>query len=507
MVKLTNKQEAVVFVVMLTLSAVSISCILAALTYELFYPYTFSQNMLGTIFIATTVSVPIALLLAQNNLRMAAYQDELEELASTDSLTGLHNRRRFVELLDRSLAGRQPTAVAFVDLDRFKSINDQYGHAVGDEVFKLLSERFHDDDYDWQVARLGGDEFGLLLSGDFQTIDLEIILSRLHSRLCDAVTSSAGMVSVGASIGVAVYPSHARTASGLLRAADHAMMRAKAEGGGWRFYDAGLDEHVTDAAALEEALARAIARRQIIPAYQPILHIETGRTVAMEVLARWPSSGLGVDPSPGTFIPLAERLGLIDNLFWSLLDHVMTDMADNPSDLLYALNVSPMQLQDRGFCKRLMAELDEREIDPKRIELEVTETAMFRDMATSIHTLNELAEEGVSVALDDFGTGHSSLSLVRELPLRKLKIDRSFTNSLTWSEHSVKIVAATIGLCKALDIQVCAEGVETEDTLDILREMGCDFAQGYHIGAPTPRADAEGGQVIIFRPGGMAIAG
>lgn len=460
--------------------------------------------------VASGMSVMQALLVVNRELvedleREITERKQIEarvrRLAESDPLTGLVNRRRFIEICDEWIAQDRRFGVGFVDLDRFKQLNDQYGHAVGDEVLKTIAGRIANVREGVVAARLGGDEFGLLrpLCADKATLAPQ--LAEVHDIVCRPVPTDRGDVSVGASIGAAIFPEDADNQAALLHFADKAMLRIKANGGGTGFFDPELDGGDVGQAELEGALRAAIKLRRIAPAYQPIYDLRSGRVIGHEALARWPNSGFSNDPQPSTFIPAAESLGLIDDMFWGLTEQVLGAHRTGGLTAKIAVNVSPSQFQSRHFVTRLLSILERHQIPPRQLELEVTETAMFRDMARSAALLNELAETGVSIALDDFGTGYSSLSLVKDLPLSKLKIDRSFVGNLSDASDCTKIVEATIGLCRALDIVCCAEGVETSETLQRLSELGCHQAQGFLLGRPdfalTPPA----------RPASIARAG
>lgn len=486
MLNIRNRTEMAVFIVLASLAAMSSSSILASATYELFRPVTEQANLLHIIFITALIAVPIAFLLALHSMRITRYQTELEDLANTDALTGLHNRRRFLELLPQESDTHRRTVIAFVDLDRFKSINDRFGHAVGDEVFRAVADRLEAFRPALSAARLGGDEFALMIDDISDPDDPARTLAGVRREICRPISTSMGEISIGASIGLAVFPDDAATSSELLRAADRAMLRAKADGGGICRFTPRLDAEATDEQEIEARLRTVIASRGITPAYQPVVCAATRAVIGHEVLARWTADARGEAPSPGRFIPIAERVGLIDELFWSLLDQVLSGPAARQPDGIFALNVSPNQLHHDNFADRLATQLVRHKCDPARLELEVTETAMFRDMETGIELLRRIAERGVSISLDDFGTGHSSLSLVRQLPLTKLKIDRSFISPLIWSSHSESIVSATVSLCQALGLKTCAEGVEDERTFLRLQELGCDYVQGFHLGRPGP---------------------
>ena len=481
-----TRQDAMVFVAMVSLSAISISCILSVIAFEIIPPENHLMNLVGTLVVSSLVAVPIALLLAQSNLRLGLYQARLETLANTDPLTGLHNRRRFTELLDRQLTRDTVFALAFVDLDRFKAVNDCHGHGVGDEVFQLLAHRLQDTLPQSEVARLGGDEFGVILPDLGTEDDAAEAFLALHGAICEPVFTSAGPVYVGASIGIACRFGAAASASAMLRAADSAMMRAKAEGGGVRLYDPALDSDDIDAAEFEDALRVAIHSDRIVPAFQPFQEIATGRRGGFEVLARWSGDIPRDAASPGAFVPLAERLGLIDRLFWRMMEQALEAWRDGPEDQVLAFNISPAQLHNPAFCHRLFGIIERYGIAAHRVEVELTEKALFRDLSGAADKLKTLADCGIGVVLDDFGTGQSSLSLVHELPLTKLKIDQSFVNSLSWSDHAAKVFAATVSLSRALGLKTCAEGVESAPVLQRVESLGCEFAQGYLIGHPQP---------------------
>ena len=459
MLNIRNRSQFVVFVVLSSLAAVSASCILASLTYEIFDPVTERASLLQVIFISALVSVPIASMLAVHSMRVTEYQCELEGLANTDGLTGLHNRRRFLELLPDRERTDEKALIAFVDLDRFKSINDRFGHAVGDEVVTALAERLQAVRPRMEVARLGGDEFALIIT----QFDSHDILERIRIEISRPVKSSVGPIFVGASIGAARFPEDCETASDLLRAADRAMLRAKSGGGGICWFDPRLDADTTDEHEIEARLRSVIANCGITPAYQPISCAQTGAVLGHEVLARWTADGFDDPPSPGRFIPIAERAGLIDDMFWSILDQVLAGPAAQAAHGTLAVNVSPVQLQHEDFRQP-----PRHGASTSRIRPPATGTRGHGNGHVPGHgkralpRCSQIADQGVSIALDDFGTGHSSLSLVRQLPLSKLKIDQSFISSLNWSSHSESIVSATIGLCRALETleQLAAEPFE-----------------------------------------------
>ncbi|WP_213271648.1 EAL domain-containing protein [Hyphomonas sp.] len=415
-----------------------------------------------------------------------AAEKEARRLADTDALTGLNNRRLFIEEADRLVQHGSHAWLIYVDLDRFKYLNDRYGHAVGDDALKVVAGRIHEWRNDALIARLGGDEFGILVDATGIAVGLEEELLRLHASLCAPFLSKPGAVSVGASIGAAEFPGDAATRPEWLHAADKAMQRAKSDHGGVRLFDPTLDIAQARHARLKESLPAAVSQNQIRPMFQPFYSVASGQLAGYEVLARWNGPDVGFIPGPDEFIPLLERLGLIDEMFWGIAEQALLACRHMPPHQKVALNVSPIQFANRLFPARLAALASRIGVQCSQLEIEITETAMFRDMTHTVSVLRDLSDMGMSIALDDFGTGYSSLTLVKELPLTKLKIDKSFIQSAQHSPSSEKIVSAAIGLSQALNILCCAEGVEDVATLERLRGMNCDLVQGFLLGRPAP---------------------
>lgn len=412
-------------------------------------------------------------------------EQQARRLADTDTLTGLNNRRLFIEAADKIVQDKRSAVLVYIDLDRFKYLNDKYGHAVGDDALKVIAGRILKWRSDALIARLGGDEFGILIESPHLDAGLEKDLTSLHATLCAPFLSQPGAVSVGASIGAAAFPQDASTRPEWLHAADKAMQRAKAEHGGVRLFDPAIDLAEAKQTRLTEALQTAVSGNQIRPVFQPFYSVVTGKLAGYEVLARWNGPDVGFVPGPAEFIPQIERLGLIDEMFWGVAEQALTACRSMPSTLKIALNVSPIQFANRLFPARLAALASRIGIRCSQLEIEITETAMFRDMKDTVCVLRELSDMGMSIALDDFGTGYSSLTLVKELPLNKLKIDKSFIQSAQHSPSSEKIVSAAISLSQALNILCCAEGVEDMATLERLKGMNCDLAQGFLLGRPA----------------------
>ena len=415
-----------------------------------------------------------------------AAEARAQSLARHDPLTGLANRRHFLEELDRRIAlvGAEENAFAlmFVDLDRFKPINDVHGHAIGDQLLQVIGTRLtsclREDSF---AARLGGDEFAVLLEGPAERDAVGAAARRILHELSAPILVNGLKLTVGASIGIALCPEDGRDAAELLQRGDAAMLRAKEDRGAYKFFDSTIDEELKSKAALETELRSAIPNGEIVPYFQPVVRVDTGELVGFEVLARWPHRQRGMI-SPATFIPVAEDAGLVDAMFWALLAQACCKALEAPGEFILAVNISPSQVRDQWFPEKVLRTLRETGFPAQRLEIEVTESAMIGDVARAKTSLMSLKNQGVRIALDDFGTGYSSLFLLRELPIDKLKIDRSFVARITTDRENATIVGALIGLGKALGLKVTAEGVEDEETNEALRAMGCELAQGYLYG-------------------------
>ncbi|MEQ1809901.1 MAG: EAL domain-containing protein [Terricaulis sp.] len=418
-----------------------------------------------------------------------AAEARAQSLARHDPLTGLANRRHFLEELDRRIAlvGGEENAFAlmFVDLDRFKPINDVHGHAIGDQLLQVIGTRLQacirDDSFS---ARLGGDEFAVLLEGPGGREAVAAAARRILHELSAPILVNGLKLTVGASIGISLCPEDGHDAAELLQRGDAAMLRAKEDRGAYKFFDSSIDEELKSKAALEAELRTAIPNGDIVPYFQPVVHCDTGELAGFEVLARWPHRERGMI-SPVDFIPVAEDAGLVDAMFWALLAQACRKALDAPGEFILAVNISPSQVRDQWFPEKVLRTLRETGFPAQRLEIEVTESAMIGDVARAKSSLMSLKNQGVRIALDDFGTGYSSLFLLRELPIDKLKIDRSFVARITTDRENATIVGALVGLGKALGLKVTAEGVEDEETAAALRAMGCELAQGYLYGAAT----------------------
>lgn len=415
-------------------------------------------------------------------------------VARTDALTELPNRRQFYEVVEATLAG--PAAMGctllLIDLDRFKPINDLYGHPAGDEILRLAAARLRltvrEGDL---IARLGGDEFGLLLSGASAAgppgHKPEAIAARIVAVCADPFVLEDGItMQLGASVGIAVMEAASTAVSDLMHRADIALSKAKTDGRNcFRAFEPGLDAALRSRALLEGDLRRAVIEGVIVPYYQPLVDLRTGMMIGVEMLARWPDPARGL-VSPDTFIPLAEELDLIGILTVHLLRRACLEAAQWPAEIKLACNLSPLQLQDVGLSGAIRDVFTETRFSPERLELEVTESALVGDLALARRSLEQLKTLGVRLALDDFGTGYSSLRQLQTLPFDKIKIDRSFVAAMVEDAESSKIVAAVVGLGHSLGMTTVAEGVETEATAVLLHTLGCDIGQGWLYGRPVP---------------------
>jgi diguanylate cyclase (GGDEF)-like protein len=443
-------------------------------------------------------SVRKSLKLRREMLARDRAEAQADEMARHDPLTGLANRRLFKEVVEAKLRAAGSTgAVLLVDLDRFKTVNDVHGHPAGDMVLLATADRLRavvaqgSAASSAAAARLGADEFALFVPHDGNSEALGRLAQEVITKLSAPVAWGRTQLEVGATVGVALAPLDGADAEALLHAADLAMYRGKKEGRGtFRFFEPSFDKELKARAQLEAELRTAVAKGEIEPYYQPVVSLSDRAMIGFEVLARWRHPTRGV-LAPSHFIPVAEETGLIAELSCTLLRRACLDARNWPAHLQLAFNVAPQQLQDPAFAERILAILTETGFAPGRLEVEVTETALANDMDSARSTLESLRNLGVSIALDDFGTGYSSLYYLREIRFDKVKIDRSFVQSLPDSTESMKIVDAIMGLARSLDLLTTAEGIETPESLAWLAEQGCRFGQGYLFGRPMSASAAD----------------
>jgi diguanylate cyclase (GGDEF)-like protein len=445
------------------------------------------------------IAAGVAAAFIDRQTRSEALQ-RLHHMAMNDALTGLPNRAAFHQALagelDAARADGVRLALMVIDLKRFKEINDVHGHKAGDDALVRLAHRMrHEIGPDGMIARLGGDEFVAMLRFESRS-GLTVIAERLQTALETPLALGAFSARVGASIGVAVYPDDATGADSLANNADLAMYRAKAAGSfAPCFYDAGLDEVIRQRRELAKDLRAAIETGALDVHYQVQTAVTSGAVTGYEALVRWTHPVRG-PVSPSEFIPLAEEHGLILALGDWVLRRACADAAAWDHGSKVAVNVSPVQLAHAELPRRFHEILFETGLPPRRLEIELTETAIIANRDQSLHVLRQIKALGVGVALDDFGTGYSSLETLRAFPFDKIKLDRLFVSELDRSPQAVAIVRAVLALGRSLAIPILAEGIETESQLQVLKREGCDEVQGFLLGRPRPLARAGDDQAL-----------
>ena len=421
-----------------------------------------------------------------------AQERRIAHLARNDALTGLPNRASFLEWLTRNTAADGARiALLAIDLDRFKEVNDIHGHAAGDQLLTVVAQRMRDGLRTGEfIARLGGDEF-VALAPVKQREDALDLAERLATAIAGAVDLGHAEVTLGSSIGVAVWPEDATDVSTLINNADLAMYRAKGSlVAKICFYEEEMDEAVRKRRRLAQQLREALDEDHFSIHWQVQASVETGAVTGYEALLRWRRPD-GAPISPAEFIPLAEATGLILPIGEWVLRQACKEAADWVEPLKVAVNLSPVQLSNVDLPRLVHQVLVDTGLSPSRLELEITETAMISDMQRTTHVLRQLKALGVSIAMDDFGTGYSSLSTLKAFPFDKIKLDQSFMSELDENPQSWAIIRAVLALGEGLRIPVLAEGVETEAQLAFLRAQGCTEAQGFLLGRPGPEATCE----------------
>lgn len=425
-------------------------------------------------------------------------QQQLNALVNHDPLTGLPNRRLiqqlFTHALQRATRQQQQAAVLFIDLDRFKNINDSLGHIAGDQLLLGVAERIRESLRESDiVGRLGGDEFIVMLENLHSRADAAHKAEDILHALQRPFTLEQHDVFVGASIGIAMYPHDGNDVEGLIKAADLAMYQVKNNGKNQHaFYDAALSRDAVEHFQMETELRQALGKHQLTMFYQAQIDLTTGMIVGAEALIRWQHPTQGMIP-PGKFIPLAEETGLILSIGeWALTQAVNQAhqwQQQHPEFKKIAINVSGMQIMKSQFADTVYGALINSDCDPAMIELEITESTLMQHTQHVVNTFNQLKQLGVSIAIDDFGTGYSSLSHLKSLPLDQIKIDRSFVKDLPADRDDAAITSAIYAMATQLGFTVVAEGVETEEQEQFLQRLGCQTAQGYLYAYPVS-ADA-----------------
>jgi len=415
--------------------------------------------------------------------------------AMHDALTDLPNRTLLLDRLQQAIRvaerGEHKLALILLDLDRFKVVNDTLGHYVGDKLLQQIGQRLNlvlrESD---TVARLGGDEFCLLLP-TAHINQAMFIARKVINSVEKTIYVEGHSLSVGASLGIASFPDHGQTPHALLQRADVAMYVAKRNNLGFSVYDPTTDQHSLRQLAISSELKDAIEKNQLVLYYQPKIDLKTDLLSGIEALVRWkhPKHGL---LSPDEFIPLAEQSGLIKPLTIWVLHHALAECQryiNSGHDIRVSINLSMSNLTDVNFADEIIDILKQYDVSAGRLKLEITETALMDDPNAVIKALNRLNAMGLRISIDDFGIGYSSLTYLQQLPVNELKIDKSFGLSLVNDSNSVVIVRSTIDLAHKLGLRVVAEGVESQETLELLQQLGCDAVQGFYLGRPMPMQD------------------
>lgn len=423
------------------------------------------------------------------------FQEQLEILAQYDALTGLPNRALFYDRLRQAIgrARREQSLVGlmFLDLDRFKQINDSLGHAVGDRVLKEIAERFRRflREVD-TIARLGGDEFTVIIENVSDPEQVTAVAEKIRQALSEPLVLDGHDMLVSASIGITLYPQDAEDIEHLIRNADIAMYNAKRRGGRqqYQFYESSMAPLAAERLEMEARLKRAMENGEFLLHYQPTVNVGNGRITGMEALIRWQSPE-GMIP-PADFIPIAEESGLILEIgAWALKSACAQargwERAGLPP-LRLAANLSPLQFRQGNLMQVIAETLRETGLNPDHLELEITESTIMDRTGQTIATLDQIEKLGVHLSIDDFGTGYSSLAYLKQFPVERLKIDKSFIRDITVDKDDAAIVSAVIAMAKSLGMDVIAEGVETREQLAFLREAGCGTYQGHYFSVPLP---------------------
>jgi diguanylate cyclase (GGDEF)-like protein len=434
---------------------------------------------------------------------MVMTQSEVRQLgrshfvdARTDHVTGLSNRRDFLEGGESKLVSLRPDeqlAVVLVDLDGFKEVNDSLGHAQGDELLKIIGRRFAKKIGNrGPMARTGGDEFACTLVIEAES-DPIAIANELAKSLAEPVSLDGTKVRVSASIGVAIWPQHGTTHVELVRSADVAMYEAKRSRDDVRVYSDGIDNNTRERLAMINDLRIAIDRRRLTLHFQPTRHVLTGSVHGVEALVRWQHPTLGL-LQPDDFIPIAERAGLIMPLTRTVLDlaiHELARLQGNGHALQMSVNISRWDLMDPQLPDSISRMLEWLHVRADRLVLEVTESSLTQDPALAKRSLERLRSLGIKISIDDFGVGYSSMSQLLELPVDELKIDKSFVLALDTDSRAISLIRSMIEMARALGLTIVAEGIESSRSFDSLSNVGADVIQGHFVSYPLTSAELD----------------
>lgn len=424
---------------------------------------------------------------------------ELNKLANHDPLTSLPNRTYFQDFLTHSLAQayrqKQQVYLLFIDLDRFKKINDSEGHDVGDAVLRIIAKRLNEilraDDF---VARLGGDEFAVVYTHPPINNAASNLARKIIGIVSEPFELQGRRYSVGASIGISVYPTDATDANALLRQADLAMYQAKSKRSGFEYFSEEMNIFAHEQLQIENGLRQALEKGELLLMYQPKVDLRTNQVVGLEALVRW-LTNTGVLTSPDKFIPIAEETGLIVPIGRFVIREACeqwvkwNDAGLNPPPV--AVNISPRQFSDLSLISDILEIIKMTRMNPAMLNVEITESATMDDPEMTMQILDEMRAINLHLYIDDFGTGHSNLGQLRRLPIDAVKIDKSFINDVLTNNDDAEIVTAIINLAHALKIRVVSEGIETKAQLEFLRELGCDEIQGYLVSKPVSHSQVE----------------
>ncbi|HTQ76286.1 MAG TPA: EAL domain-containing protein [Burkholderiales bacterium] len=437
----------------------------------------------------------------QYSIERKRYQEQLEYQANYDALTGLPNRNLLHDRLRQSVFAQRfvrSIGVVFLDIDHFKFVNDSLGHNVGDKLLQRVAERLMGSVRDGDtVARLGGDEFILILNDQTGQEVIYRAMQRIISKIAEPIEIDGQELLVTASAGISMYPQDGPDVDTLLKNADAAMYRAKDKGrNNFQFYTAEMNRQVNERLKMESSLRRALERREFELYYQPRICVTSGALVGCEALLRWQHPELGLT-LPERFIGLAEETGLIvpigEWVIRTACSQARAWQKKGMAPITVSVNLSMRQFKQEGLAAVVDEALRQSGLDPRRLEMELTESLVMQDTEAAIHVLGRLREIGVELSVDDFGTGHSSLSYLTRLPISALKIDQSFVQAVMGTGDSDEgiVAQAIISLGHNLKLKVVGEGVETRAQFDFLKRHGCDEVQGYHFGRPMPASNFE----------------
>ncbi len=426
--------------------------------------------------------------------KIDAHDYKLRKIAHYDNVTALPNRHYFNQCLEEAIANaareKQHVGVLFVDLDNFKVVNDTLGHNVGDMLLKTVAERIASSLRGSDcVCRIGGDEFAVILQELPGHGEAAVVAGKILNELSQVVWVNDSEIYVGASIGISLFPDDAPDINALLRCADVAMYYAKSRGkNNFQLFQQDMEGKALKRLALESAMRKALEKKEFVLHYQPQVDLANGKVIAVEALIRWPRPDLGV-VGPTDFIPVAEESGLIVPLGeWVLRTacRQAKDWLDDGVPLRVAVNLSSRQFNDERLVDNILAITREIGLPAHLLELELTESLLMDSKESSVNKLGELKRAGFMLSVDDFGTGYSSMSYLKRFPLHALKIDRSFIQDLPYNQDDVAITRAIISMAQSLGLEIVAEGVETPEQMQFLRESGCELSQGFFFGHAVP---------------------